>query len=385
MPEAKFLYLDHGSTSFPKPEEVVKAYMHYMTTIGVSPGRGAYEPAIEAGRAIFNTRRAIAKLINAHSPERIILTKNATEALNISILGYLKPGDKVVSTLMEHNAVIRPLLHLQKKGIIKVLWADLNDDATLNMKHFYELASQNGIKMVAMTGISNVTGLINPLGEIGEFCKKRGITFLVDGAQMVGAYPVDVRAENIDILAFTGHKCLLGPPGTGGLYVRDGIWLEPLLYGGTGGQSELEDMPEIIPDKYEAGTPNTPAIYALGKAVEFVMNYGIERAHKHKRELLQIVIEGLSGVRGIRLLGPNDTNNRTAIVPMVFDGVPAEQVAQTLWKRFKIAVRAGMHCAPLIHKRFNISSTVRYSFGITNTSEDATHAVECARKIREMI
>lgn len=384
MQGPKFLYLDHGSTSFPKPKEVVDAYVHYATGIGVSPGRGAYEPAIDAGRAIFNTRKAIAKLINAPLADRIILTKNATEALNIAIFGYLKPGDKVVSTKMEHNAVIRPLLHLQRKGIIDVFWADLNDDATLNMGHFYELANQPGVKMVAVTGISNVTGVVNPLGEIGEFCRKRGITFLVDGAQLLGAYPVDVQAENIDMLAFTGHKCLLGPPGTGGLYVREGICLEPLLYGGTGGQSELETMPDAVPERYEAGTPNTPGIYALGVAVEYIMNYGVEKIRNHKKEILQIVLDGLSDVPGIRLLGPNDTNNRTAIVPMVLDGISAEQVGQILWKKFRIAIRAGMHCAPMIHRHFGVSGTARYSFGLTNTKEDAVYAVECARKVMEM-
>ncbi len=389
-PKGEMTYLDNGATSYPKPEGVIESYAEYAKNIGASPGRGTYEPAEIAEEKIDNTRRLIAQLIGAEAPERIIFTKNATEALNLVFFGLLQPGDKVVTTRMEHNAVLRPLHALERRGIIEVKWANLTPDGRLDLEHLFELASDPAVRMVATTGIANSTGVIVPFWEIGSFCRERDIIYLVDAAQLAGVYPVNVVEDAIDLLAFTGHKGLYGVPGTGGLYIREGLEkkIEPLLWGGTGILGDLPGMPEEIPIKFEAGTPNTPGIVALGEGVKWVLEQTPEKIHEHKRHLLSVMLDALKDADGVRLFGPQDDRDRTAIVPVVIPGVDPREVARKLWDRYKIAVRAGCHCAPLIH--FDLGEprgTVRFSFGAFNTVEDAQYAasavIEIAREYLE--
>ncbi len=377
------LYLDNAATTFPKPPEVLEAYVDYLRRVGASPSRGIYGAALEAGRLLFETRRAIAKIIGAPKPERVIFTKNATEALNLAIFGVVKPGWKVVTTRMEHNAVIRPLLELERRGTIEILWAELQRDGRLNLEHLFELAQKDGVRLVVTTGISNVTGVVVPFWQIGEFCRERDLIYLVDGAQLVGTYPVNVVEDCIDMLAFTGHKSLYGVPGTGGLYVGERVVeLAPLLWGGTGGQSRLPDMPKVFPDGYEAGTPNTPGIVALGAGANWVLQRGVEKIHQHKQRLLRTMLASLRGADGIRLFGPQDDIDRTAIIPVVVDGQEPKAVAQKLWERYRIAVRAGLHCAPHIHEDLGApEGTVRFSFGALNTEDDAKRAAEAITQI----
>ncbi len=378
----KITYLDNGATSFPKPEGVLEAYINFSKNIGASPARGGYATAIEAGRLIFKTRLTLAKILGVEDPARIILTKSATEALNLIFFGYLKPGDKVVSTRMEHNAVIRPLRYLQKKGIIEVLWTRITEDGRLDLDNFIKLAQTSGVKMVVTTGIANSTGVILPVREIGKFCRDRGIVYVVDGAQMAGVYPVNVERDNIDVFVFTGHKGLYGVQGTGGFFFAEHVQIQPLILGGTGTRSELDVMPEEIPARFEAGTPNTPGIVALGVGVEWVLGKGIENIHKHKQEILKVMHEKLVDIEGVRTFGPQDIRDRTAIVPIILDCLSPQQTAYKLWQDFKIAVRAGLHCAPHIHGDLGAEKgTVRFSFGINNTIDDALCAVEAIKSI----
>ncbi len=382
-PRDKMLYLDNGATSYPKPDVVIEKCANYIRDVGASPSRGGYETAIEAGRQVFETRNNLSKLLGAASPDKIIFTKNATEALNLAIFGMLSDGDKVVTTRMEHNAVIRPLLELERQGKIKVFWAKLKSDGRLDIEHFFELALKNDVKMVITTGMANVTGVIVPFWEIGKFCREHNILYLVDAAQLAGSYRVNIEEDFIDLFAFTGHKALYGVPGTGGLYIGERAKkLRPLIWGGTGGYSDLPDLPDIVPDKYEAGTPNTPGIAALGAGVKYILERGIDNIHLHKEKLLQTVIDGLQNIPRVKLFGPTDSTDRSSTIPFNIDGMKPKKVAQLLWNRYKIAVRAGLHCAPLIHQDLGVpDGTVRFSFGAFNTIEDAQYAVEAVREI----
>ncbi|RKZ34963.1 cysteine desulfurase [bacterium] len=375
----KITYLDNGATTFPKPPEVIKAYADFCKNIGASPGRGSYEPAEITEQKINHTREYISKLIGADDPQRIVFTKNATEALNMAIFGILQKGDKVVTTRMEHNSVIRPLLELERSGIIEVFWANVTDNGRLDIEHLLELMEIPDVKLVVTTGIANSTGVILPFWQIGEYCRENDIIYLVDGAQLCGVYPVNVLEDNIDMLAFTGHKGMYGVPGTGGLYVGKKVekMLKPLLWGGTGGQGDLPSMPDVLPTKFEAGTPNSPGIIALGEGVQWVIRKSVEAIHQHKQNILSIMLELLRDEKNIKLFGPKDDMDRTAIVPVVIPGSNPKDIAKSMWNRYNIAVRAGCHCAPHIH--FDLGEpqgTVRFSFGTMNTVEDAEYAAE---------
>lgn len=377
------LYLDNASTSFPKPPEVLDAYINFMKHIGTSPGRGSYDLAIEAGKAVFETRRLLAKLLGTKNTDSIIFTKNATEALNLAIFGTLKHGDIVVSSRMEHNAVIRPLLELERRGIIQVRWAKITQDGRLDLENLFELATEKKVRMIAITGMSNVTGVIPPFWEIGEFCRRGDIICLIDGSQLAGTYPVNVDEDLIDIFVFTGHKSLYGVPGTGGLFIGERAKpVKPLIWGGTGGYAELPDLPDVLPERYEAGTPNAPGIVALGAGLKWLLDIGIEKIHSYKQKALRLMLNEFKEIHAVRLFGPQDDIDRGAVIPITIDGIKPQKVAQLLWKRYKIAIRAGFHCAPHIH--FDLGAkdgTIRFSFGALNTQKDAEYAIEAVKEL----
>ncbi len=375
----KTTYLDNGATSFPKPPEVLTTFCDYVSNIGASPGRGTYRAAEIASEKIEDTRNVLAKLFNAPAPCRMIFTKNATEGMNLALFGILQPGDKVVTSRMEHNAVIRPLAELERRGIIDVLWTKLTPDARLDMAALYENMSQRGVALVVLTGISNSTGVINPIGEIGEFCSKHNILFMVDGAQLCGTYPVDIVRDKIDILVFTGHKSLFGVPGTGGVYISERFEsrIKPFVFGGTGTMSDIPEMPAKLPGRYEAGTPNTPGIVALGAGASWVLSRGVEKIHAHKVELLEIMHNRLLGVDRVKLFGPQDTTNRSGVFPIIVEGFDVKELSGRLWNDYGIATRAGCHCAPHLHIDLGYpKGTTRFSFGAFNTTDDAEYATE---------
>ena len=273
------IYFDNACTSFPKPQAVVNSIQDYCLRIGSSPGRSAHRLALEAARLVFETRENLAQLFNVSRSERIVLTCNATEALNLAILGLLGEGDHVLASSMEHNSVMRPLNHLLRKNIIDLSIVPCSEEGYVDLEVLKRAIKKN-TRLIAVNHVSNVVGTIAPLDEITKIANE--IPILVDAAQSAGAVPIDVEACDIDLLAFTGHKSLYGPQGTGGLFIREGIDLRPLRLGGTGSKSESWDHPDFLPDKYECGTPNTPGIAGLGEGVRFVLNQGIDKIRQHE-------------------------------------------------------------------------------------------------------
>lgn len=377
------IYFDNAATSWPKPPEILSAMRHYMQDIGGSPGRSGHRLSIEAARLIFQTREKLAELFNISDPLLIALTKNATEALNIAIFGLLKPGDHVLTSGMEHNSVMRPLRALEKKGV-SVTVVRCSPEGSLDPGDMVKAIRKN-TRAVFLTHASNVTGTVLPVAAIGRIAREHGLILCVDAAQTAGCYPIDVMDMNVDMLAFTGHKSLFGPSGTGGLYIREGIKkdVEPLCIGGTGSRSEQEEQPEFMPDRYEAGTPNTAGIAGLGAGAEFVLKTGLERIKSREGQLVKIFIEGIQSVPGVTLYGPTGTDLRTPVVSFNIGKMDPAAVALELDERFNIMARPGIHCAPSAHKTIGTypQGTVRFSFSYFNTEAEIITAVETVRQI----
>jgi cysteine desulfurase family protein len=377
------IYFDNAATSWPKPPEVNAAMQKYMRKIGANPGRSGHRLSVEAARVIYNTREKLAQLFNVSDPLRIVLTKNATEALNIAISGFLKPGDHVITSSMEHNSVMRPLRAMEQKGVsltvIKCDNSGLIDPAQIST------AIKNNTKGIFITHASNVTGSVMPVAEIGCITRERALVFCVDGAQTAGSCPIDVEEMKIDLLAFTGHKSLFGPSGTGGLFIREGLEkrIEPICVGGTGSRSEMEVQPDFMPDRYEAGTPNTVGIAGLLAGVEFVLSQGISQIKSKEESLVKIFIEGIMNLSGIVIYGQTSADWRIPVVSFNIAGMDPAMIALELDERFKIMSRSGIHCAPSAHKTIGTypQGTVRFSFSYFNNQEQVAKAVEAIKKI----
>jgi cysteine desulfurase family protein len=377
------IYFDNAATSWPKPPEVSAVMQKYMRTIGANPGRSGHRLSVEAARIIYDTREKLALLFNVSDPLRIILTKNATEALNIAILGFLKPGDHVITSSMEHNSVMRPLRAMEARGVnLTVIQCDksgLIDPVQISA------AIKKKTKAIYITHASNVTGAIMPIVDIGRVTREHGLIFCVDAAQTAGSCPIDVVKMNVDLLAFTGHKSLFGPSGTGGLFLREGLEkkIEPICIGGTGSRSEVEEQPDFMPDRYEAGTPNTVGIAGLQAGVDFALSKGIDHIQKKETSLVRTFIEGISDLPGIIVYGPGIVERRIPVVSFNIAGMDPAAIALELDERFKIMSRSGIHCAPSAHKTMGTypMGTVRFSFSYFNTQEQVAKAVEVIKKI----
>lgn len=350
---------------------------------GANPGRGAHRMAIEAGHVILETRTLLAKLISAQKAEEIIFTSGATESINLIIKGLLMPGDHVVTTSMEHNSVYRPLKALEKQGIkITVISADKDG-------HIYEKDVEKALnpntKLIIVNHASNVCGTIVPVSLIGEIAHKHEVYFAVDASQSLGFVPIDVQKMHIDLLAFPGHKGLYGPPGVGGLYIKEGIILRTLKEGGTGVSSSLPEMPDIMPERYEAGTLNLPGIAGLEAGIGYINRIGIANIMKQGRELLVMVTEGLADIPGIKIYAPK-AGEGVPVVSFNLANLDASEVALLLDKKYDIAVRAGLHCAPLAHKTIGTEATgaVRISIGTFNTENEIAELLKAVLEISKM-
>lgn len=379
------IYLDNAATSYPKPEEVYEAVLHHMKHAGANPGRSGHQLALEAGRGIFGTRESIASLFNIDNPMQIIFTSNATEALNLAIKGVLKKGDHVITSSMEHNSVLRPIKALEDIGVENTI-IKCNSDGSLSpedIKH----AIKNNTKMVVLTNASNVTGTIMPIEEVGKITKEAGILFLVDAAQTAGIYDINVKQMNIDLLALPGHKGLMGPQGTGILYIGEGIDVMHFKEGGTGSKSEELTQPEMLPDRYESGTPNAPGIVGLGAGIEFILKEGLDKIRNHEKQLTHYFIEELKKIEMVKIYGPKDVEKQGAVVSINIGDEDSSEIAFILDKVFNIAVRSGLHCAPMAHKTIGSfdQGTVRFSIGYFNTKEDIDKAIEAIKNICEEI
>ena len=377
------IYFDNAATSWPKPPEVSAAMQKFMKKIGANPGRSGHRLSVEAARIIFNTREKLAQLFNIDDPLRIVMTKNATEGLNIAVSGLLKSGDHVITSSMEHNSVMRPLRAKLHRGVeLTVIPCDrkgLIDPAHVNG------AVKKNTRAIFMTHASNVTGTVMPVADIGRIARERNLVFCVDAAQTAGSYPIDVVKMNIDLLAFTGHKSLFGPSGTGGIYIREGLEnkIEPLCVGGTGSRSEVEEQPDFMPDRYEAGTPNTVGIAGLQAGVDFVLSKGVSEIKNKEDSLVKMFMDGVRDVPGIMIYGKTNAQERTPVVSFNIEGMDPAAVALELDDRFNIMARSGIHCAPSAHKTIGTypQGTVRFSFSYFNTQEQIAKAIDAIRKI----
>jgi len=378
------IYLDNAATSFPKPPQVVEAIVHFLTEIGANAGRSGHRLSIEAGRIVYETREALAELFNISDPLRIVFGHNVTEMINLVLTGFLRPGDHVVTSSMEHNSVMRPLRALEREGV-EVSVVQCSREGFLDPADL-EKALRPNTRLIVLNHASNVTGTILPVKEAGWIARQRGIFLLVDAAQTAGAYPIDAEADGIDFLAFTGHKGLFGPTGTGGLYIGPRVPLEelkPLKRGGTGSRSELEEQPDFLPDKYESGTQNAAGLAGLGAGVRFILERGVEEIRRHEMELTALLLEGLSSIERVKLYGPADLSMRVGIISFNIEGMEPSDVALALDVEFGIMCRPGLHCAPSAHRTIGTfpKGTVRFSVGFFNTKEDVEKAIEAVKKL----
>ncbi len=368
------IYLDNGATSFPKPRSVHAAYADCMQRYAANAGRGAHKFSIMAAEKIWETRGLLATLFHIETAERIVFTQNCTEGINLALKGIALPGEDIVISDMEHNSVYRPCVAMAEKGV-RTLFAKSDEDGYVSPEAvFKEITPRT--RLVCIQHASNVSGGINPIREIGRGLRDRGILFMVDAAQTAGNVDIDVLRDCIDILAFPGHKGLLGPQGTGGLYVREGIPIQTLREGGTGSGSESPHMPDFLPDRLESGTLNLPGIAGLGAGVRFVLRHGVETIGTHERRLAELFIQKIKPLRNVRILGPQEAGRRTGVVSLVAEGKDASFLAEILDRKYGIAVRAGLHCAPLAAARFGIlkEGSVRFSPGVFTTKREVEYA-----------
>lgn len=359
------VYLDNAATSYPKPHAVLEAVVDYHVRLPASAGRGAYREAREAGEMLADLRARLCRLFNAPGPpERVVFGLNGTDALNLAIKGSVRAGDHVVATRMDHNSVLRPLHALARRGEVAVSYAEPDADGYVAASKIAALLRPE-TRLVVMTHASNVSGTLQPAAEVGALCRARGVRFLLDAAQTAGTEPIDVEALRVDLLACPGHKALLGPQGTGLLWMRPGVDLDTFREGGTGSRSDLAEQPDFLPDRFEPGAHNGPGLAGLLAAVRFVSEAGVAAVAARKRDLLRRLLDGCARLDGCRVLGPRTTEGRIAIVSVVCDGVDVGRLADALDRRFAIKARAGLHCAPFAHRAFGspASGALRLSPG----------------------
>ena len=375
-------YFDNAASSWPKPPAVAEAMVRCMNEYGANPGRGGHRLAVQASRVIFETRYHLAKLLGVSNPNDIVFAGNASMALNLAIKGFLQPGQHVISTSIEHNSIRRPLAYLEKTIGITVTYVATDERGKLDVKDV-EAAFQPNTTLIACSHSSNLLGSILPVGELAKLAHQHGAKLLVDAAQTAGTYPIHVEQLGIDMLAFPGHKGLLGPQGTGGLYIHPDILLEPLVHGGTGSRSEDIDMPATRPDRYEGGTANTVGIAGLNEGVKFVLQQTVETIHQTEWRLTQRLMQGLLAIPGTTVLGPELGEERTGIVSFHIHGVDCSELAFILDQRYGIAVRSGYHCTPLGHETAGTleSGAVRASVGYYTTEEDVDVLLAAAQEI----
>jgi cysteine desulfurase family protein len=378
------IYLDCAATSRQKPAQVLKAVTRFASTVGVSHGRGSYRRGIEANELVFGTRQNLAKLFNVQRMDRILLLKNVTEAINTALKGFLKTGDHVVLSGLEHNSVIRPLNKLKAERGIDYTIVPANSTGRLNPYDF-EKAFKSNTKLACLVHASNVTGNLSPVAEVGELCSEKGIAFLVDAAQTAGAVPINMKDLHIDFLAFTGHKGLMGPPGTGGLAVGPQWKLDSFIEGGTGSNSDQEEQPHQWPDKFESGTQNYWGLAGLRAASEFLLKTSVEAVRKKEESLTVQFLKETSKIPGIRLYGlpPGNEKERVAVVSLNVEGRDPSEVGYELDERYGMMTRVGLHCAPLAHRTIGTYpiGTVRFSFGFYNKPSEVEKAVKALREI----
>jgi len=381
------IYFDNAATSWPKPPGVAEAMVHFLNEVGANPGRSGHRLAVEAGRIVYQAREAVAGLFGAPDPLRIVFGQNATEAINLALNGLLRPGDHVITSSMEHNSVMRPLRALERQGVeltvVPCTSAGFLDPADV------AAAIRPHTALIALNHASNVVGTLLPVAEVGRIAREHNVLLLVDAAQTAGAYPIHVQADGIDLLAFTGHKSLYGPMGTGGLVIGERVdvsRLEPLKRGGTGSRSEREEQPDFLPDMCESGTPNAVGLAGLGAGLRWVRERGVDAIRAHEMILTQRLIDGLLSIPGVTVYGGHDAARQTATVSFNIAGLDCSEVGLRLDEEHGILCRVGLHCAPAAHRTLGTFpvGTVRFGLGAFNTADEVDAALlAVARLARE--
>lgn len=383
------IYLDNASTTFPKPKEVAEAVYHYMTQVGSNVSRGGYDNAYRTEELVYETRQNLTDLFNAPDCKNVIFTKNITESLNIILKGFLHPGDHLLVSSMEHNAVMRPLVQLRQKNI-SFTRVPCSHNGTLDVNDLAKYLQPN-TRLVVMTHASNVCGTVLPIEKVGQFCQEHNLKFVADTAQTAGVWPIDMQKMHIDALAFTGHKGLLGPQGIGGFILHEDMIekIEPLISGGTGSISHMEEIPHFMPDRFEAGTMNLPGIIGLNAGLNWLKQTTCSAVKQHELMLTQYFLDGIASLNNENILiaGRRDISQRTGVVSIQVKNREIAQLAYELDDKFGIMTRVGLHCAPSAHKTLGTypQGTIRFSFGWWNTREDidaAVNALEILTKER---
>lgn len=380
------IYLDNAATSFYRPPEVAAAVVHAMETVGNS-ARGVHSVSLAADRTVYAAREAVSALFGAAGPEQTAFAANATQSLNTAIKGLLEPGDLAVSTVLEHNSVLRPLYEMEKKGV-RLCLVGCDSRGRMDYQKLKDVIfEKRPPKMVICTHASNVTGNLTDLRKIGAWCRERGVLFVVDAAQTAGIFDIHMENMNIDVLCFTGHKGLLGPQGTGGLCVRKGLAVRPLITGGSGIRTFSREHPPAMPTALEAGTLNAHGIAGLLAGIRWIEGQGMEKLRKKEQSLARAFYEGALRVEGVRVLGDFSSENRAAVVSLNLWDADSAQISDYLAQEFGILTRSGGHCAPLLHEALGTGrqGAVRFSFSHFNTIEQVNQAIEAVKKTAALL
>lgn len=376
------IYLDNAATTMRKPEQVIQAVVQAMTSLG-NAGRGANEASLSAARVIYDTREKLCRFFHGENPRQIVFTNNSTESLNIAIKGLLEPGDHVITTMLEHNSVLRPLYEMEKKGAaLTIIKADRQGRFSLDEM---EGAIRPETKMIVCTNGSNLTGNYIDISQVGEIARRHGLLFVVDASQTAGVFPIDVQNMNVDVLCFTGHKGMLGPQGTGGMYVREGLEIKPLKSGGSGVQTYSKTHPREMPTALEAGTLNGHGIAGLRAAVEYIEETGIDTIRAREQALMWRFYEGVKDIPNVTIYGDFSGKERCAIVALNIGDYDSSEVSDALLTEYQISTRPGGHCAPLMHEALGTveQGAVRFSFAHYNTEEEVDFAIKAVQELAQ--
>lgn len=379
------IYMDNAATSWPKPNTVYDSVLNTMKKYGANPGRSSHFMALEAANILLYTREMLCELFHTQDPFRMVFTYNTTDSLNLAIKGILREGDHVITTSMEHNSVIRPLMHLKDSGVeTTVILA--NPQGLIDPGDIKN-AIRSNTRLIVTTHASNVTGSLMPIEEIGIIAKNHGIYYLLDAAQTAGIIPMDFSKLHLDMVAMPGHKGLLGPQGTGILFVREGVKLNQIREGGTGSQSESIYQPEFFPDRYESGTLNTPGIAGLGAGIEYILANGQEKAMYQISTMEKLFIKGLSQMKGITVYGPKNMEQRTGIISINIWNRDSREMVNLLNDKYNIASRGSLHCAPLAHKTIGTKKqgTIRFSPGVFTTMDEVKDCIKAIGEISQNV
>lgn len=380
---SKLVYLDNSATTFPKPEEVYQFMDSFYRNHGVNPGRSGFDAAIETEEMVNETRKQLTALFNGDDPERLTFSYNASDSLNMLLQGLSEKGDHVVTTMLEHNSVLRPLYHLEMDGTIEVTHVPFDKNGYVHPDDIKKALKKN-TKIVVVNHSSNVIGTIQPLAEIGKICKENGVLFVVDSSQSAGAIPIDMKAMGIDALAFTGHKCLMGPTGIGGSYVMEGVPVKGTRFGGTGVRSAVKTHLEAFPYRLECGTLNLVGVAGLHAGVKWVLEQGMENLHKQEIALYDKLRNAVKEIPGVVTYCADNNENQNPVLCLNVNGFEAGDVGTMLDVDYEIACRTGLHCAPKVHELLNtvdIHGAVRLSIGPFNTEEHIDLAIEALKDV----